>query len=691
MVKGKEDAFYGFIVHAYPDLRKNRLYFLGRLADGRSFAAVEESWRPYVHIFEKDRSRAMPLLGAFKFEETASALESFSGKEKLIGLKFLNFGERFRAAAVLEEANIPSPDAGIKPAELFLIEKQIYGQAYIRGSVLPGKRVDVVIRNPAISPPDRAVAPPLRVASVDIETDVTSGVIRAVSIAYADNPDGEIADNVIRGKVRVLTTAEFTPSIPHSLLPTPHLSSLIFHNDEKSMLSAFINDVRQIDPDALTGWNFLDFDFPHLAQRFQKLNLPFTLGRSGDSAKFFPGDDEGSRFWRRRSAAAIVPGRQVLDALRVMRAGTQSRAAGQDFSLETVAQDVLGEGKTIQVSGEEKIAALDRLYADDPVRFGEYCLRDAQLALRILAKTGLYRLTLERASLTGVSLDKAWTSVVSFERVYGMELRRNGIVPPPPDDGAAVTGAAGGTVLDPESGLFNNVAVFDFRSLYPTIMRTFNIDPLSHARAENENTIVAPNGAVFSRKPGLLPTLIAGYFATRRLALESGDALAAQVYKILMNSFYGVLGTPACRYGRSELAGAITSFARKWLLFSRDWFNSRGLRVLYGDTDSLFVESGLEDGASSALFEERCGTLAKELNSLIAVTVKTEYNLESFIELRFEKAYRRFMIPPLRNYHSIENSVERGRAKGYSGYLLHSDGSLTVEVKGMEAIRSDTT
>ncbi|MDR1837375.1 MAG: DNA polymerase II [Treponema sp.] len=681
MKKGNEGAFFGFIIHSYADLRKNRLYLLGRLEDGRSFAAVEEDWRPYIHISESGRSRAMPLMGAFKTEET-SALESFSGREKLTCLKFTDYGERSRAISLLEDSNIPSPDATLKPAELFMAEKQIRGPVYIKGLVQRGKRVNVVIRNPEISPPLRTVSVPLRIASVDIETDVASGVIRAVSVAWVDAANNMIADDAINGRVRVLSTVK-------SPLPS---ANYVFHADEKSLLSAFIKDVGYIDPDILTGWNFLDFDFPRLAERFQKLSLPFTLGRSKDGAKFFPGDDEG-RYWRRRSAAAVVPGRQVLDALRIMRAGMQNRTAGMSFSLEDISQQVLGEGKTVHETGEEKISALDRLYAEDSVRFAEYCLRDAQLVLRILAKTGLFRLTLERSSLTGVSLDKAWTSVVSFERIYGMELARRGIAPPPANT-TEVTGAAGGTVLDPEPGLFNNVAVFDFRSLYPTIIRTFNIDPLSHARAGNEKgkPLTAPNGAAFSREPGLLPALIADYFARRRLALDSGDSTAAQVYKILMNSFYGVLGTPACRYGKSELAGAITSFARKWLLFSRDWFSSRGLRVLYGDTDSLFVETGLGDGTPPDEFENTCAGLAKELNLLIAKTVREEYDLESFIELRFEKAYRRFIIPPLRNFHAPEDGSEsRGRAKGYGGYILHSDGGLTVEVKGMEAVRSDTT
>jgi DNA polymerase-2 len=455
----------------------------------------------------------------------------------------------------------------------------------------------------------------------------------------------------------------------------------------------------------LTGWNILDFDLARLSERCIRLGVPFLPGRSQEAAKYFAGEasDRG-----RRSAAALVPGRQALDALRVVRSGSWGLSRGPEddggpsgFSLEAVSRAVLGEGKLVQSGGEEKIAELDRLYAADPKRFGEYCYRDAELVLRILDKTGLFHLTCERAALTGVSLDKAWTSVVSFERIYGMELRRQGIAPPPPETGAAVSGAAGGTVLEPEPGLFPNVAVFDFRSLYPTIIRTFNIDPLSHARAalspeQARPPILAPNGAAFSREPGTLPALIAGCFTSRRQALDRGDAAAAQVYKILMNSFYGVLGTGACRYGRTELAGAVTSFARKWLLLTRDWFAEQGFSVIYGDTDSLFVETGLGDRTAYRDFENWGKTLAAGANRFLGEKIRAAYQLESFIELRFEKAYRRFLIPPLRGLRNGED--RRGRAKGYGGYLIlpaapgtEGGDTLRVEVKGMEAVRSDST
>ncbi|MDR3148282.1 MAG: DNA polymerase II [Treponema sp.] len=712
----------GFLVHAYTQAvgkraSPDRLYLLGRLDDGRSFAAAPRLSALGFHIDQADLSRAAPLLSSLPYRTLPPRLRPFSGSGELVFLDFDSPAARSLAFRILGDAGIFSPDGAEKPAETFLMEAQIHGWMEIRGPSRPGRHVDLVFPDPQISAPPEAEDPeaagaevnpavPLRVASIDIETDTTgSGAILAVGIVWAEA--ARLGDTG-GGRVRVCARAAAgEPPAPAAQAAGPAEPQVLFHRDEASLLRSFIADIRAIDPDVLTGWNILDFDLARLSERCARLGIPFCLGRSDEPAKYFPAGNRGDRdsWGRSASAAVLVPGRQVLDALRIFRAGGRGFLATEGgsaeeagstggFSLEAVSRRVLGEGKLVASAGEEKLAALQRLYADDPRQFALYCLRDAELVTRILDRTGLFRLTLARAGLTAVSLDKAWTSVVSFERIYGMELRRLGLAPPFPDPDRDVSGAAGGTVLDSPAGLFNNIAVFDFRSLYPTIMLTFNIDPLCHARAGlAPDPLVAPNGAAFSREPGPLPALITRYFAERRKALSRGNETAAQVYKILMNSFYGVLGTPSCRYGRSELAGAITSFAKKWLYVSRDWFRDRGYRVLYGDTDSLFVETGLRDDGGYGDFSRLCGELAAALNRDLEERIRDEYRCRSFIEIRFEKAYRRLLLPPLRNRAGEldPQALPRGRAKGYGGYLIGADGTETVEVKGMEAVRSDVT
>ena len=684
-----ENTFRGFIVHAYTDRRRNRLYIVGRLEDGKSFAAVETRWRPSLLIYQRDRENVQRCLSSFHFEFCPTELEAFENGESLFKLKFETFSARSSAASLLEENGILIPDSGQKPADAFLSERGISGVVEIKGQPEQGRLVDMIFQNPELSscPGFSPLNVPLRICSVDIETDISSGTILAIGMCVY--PRNSMKDRL--SIVRVLQSEIIENNKPQSNTEEEEIN-LFFHPDEKSLLEAFLVDVRKADPDCLTGWNFLDFDYPKLAERSAFHRIPFTLGRSKEEAVFFPGSSgDGSWTDRRRSATALVPGRQVIDALRIVRSGPQKHSS---YTLEAVAQSVLGEGKIVTSSGKQKIEELAQLYRDDPKSFGSYCLRDAELVCEILDRTGLLRLTLERASLTGVSLDKAWTSVVSFERIYGMELFKRKIATPSKYSIYNVSGAAGGTILDPPPGIFSNVGVFDFRSLYPTIMRTFNIDPLSFARAHKNNTqvIKAPNNAVFSKEPGILKDIISSFFASRSKALEEGDKEASHVYKILMNSFYGVLGTSSCRYGRTEIAGAITSFARKWLLFSRDWFSEKGYSVLYGDTDSLFVESQLGDKASYETFLKWGNTFAAELTSCIAGVIAKEYGLHSFIELRFEKPYRRFMIPPLRNVKPKDASDEsRGRAKGYGGWLLDTEDQLTIEIKGMEAVRSDST
>ncbi len=670
----------GFVVHAYADPRRNRLYLTGRLEDGRSFAVAETRWRPSLLVRRADADRLGALLSGIAYTVDDAAPESFDGKEPLLCLRFNEYLDRARSARLWLDAGIPSPDAESRPADSFLTERRIRGPVAVRGQSRPGRWIDLVFPDPELGPAEPVFRVGLHLVSLDIETDEKSRAIRAISVASqdagGDRATGDRARDSYPGFIGIVGSR----TIPADE-PTPGEPDCRFFSTEKALLEYFAPLFRKLDPDVVTGWNILDFDFPRLAERFAVCGLPFLIGRSREAARYLPGQGRGS-------ATVLVPGRQVVDALRAVRSGPQRYP---DYALETVAQAVLGEGKAVSARGVEKLAQLDRLYHEDPAAFGRYCYRDAVLVLRILEKTGLFRLTVERAALTGVSLDKAWTSVVSFERVYALELQSRGIAPPPQTPGRRVSGAAGGAVLDAVAGLFENVAVFDFRSLYPTIIRTFNVDPLSYARCGGTSAssvpIVAPNGAAFSRETGILPGLIDGYFAARSAALEAGDQVAAYVYKILQNSYYGVLGTGSCRYGRTELAGAITSFARRWLHKTRDWFAARGYAVLYGDTDSLFVRSGLTDGASYADYRAAMDALGTELNAFLAQKIRRDYDLRSFLELRFEKAYRRFMIPPLRS----GPAAGRGRAKGYAGSLLLPSGGTEVEVKGMEAVRSDAT
>ena len=645
----------GFIVSAWEergDGTPSRLFATGRLDDGRSFAAVLAVPVPAVHVAAEERDRALAaLVRPVEARLDPAAWSDFEGRP-LARLELLR-GRPDEAERRLGAAGLRARHLEWSRASDALFALGVTGPVAIRGEATPGRRVDVVFVHPELRP--ATAVPPLRWLALDIETDRASTVV-AVSLAGAGGP----------GEVHFVGAP----------LPAPEITC---HPTERALLQAMAARIRARDPDVLTGWNVIDFDVQVLARRFAAHGLPFDVGRAAGEAVVKARDGA-----RRR---VEVAGRVVLDAMRLVRASGQ-RLDSQ--SLDAAAHAFLGEGKTVSTRGLAKLDELDRLRRDDPVGFCRYCLRDSELVMRILARTGLDALTARRAALTGVSLDLAWTSIPAFERIYGAALRARRIVPPPRLD-APVSGAAGGTVLEAEAGLFQNVLVFDFRSLYPSIMRTFHVDPLAHARAEarpSPEDVVAPNGARFDRAEGILPAILDQYAREREAALAAGDETAAYVYKILQNSFYGVLGATGCRYARTELAGAITSFGKRFLTAARDWFEARGHHVLYGDTDSVFVLSNLADGADREALAGLGSALAGELNRHLAERIEREYRVASRLSIRCERLYRRFFIAHLRGDAAGEG---RGRGKGYAGLVLKDDGTAEVEVKGMEAARSDFT
>ena len=231
------------------------------------------------------------------------------------------------------------------------------------------------------------------------------------------------------------------------------------------------------------------------------------------------------------------------------------------------------------------------------------------------------------------------------------------------------------------TGLHEHVWVFDFKSLYPSLIRTFNIDPLSYVAdpSPDADLIRTPAGA-FGREPAILPGMLDDLFPRRETAILNGDAVASHAIKILMNSFYGVLGTSACRFYNPALANSITGMGKEILLWSKRWFEAAGFRVLYGDTDSLFVQSL---GGDPVQTREQGQRLATSLNSDLAAYVHERWRVPSRLELRCEKLYLKLFLPHSRN-------STRGASKRYVG-LRHGDSPDQVEFIGMEVVRRDWT
>ncbi|MCY4566222.1 MAG: DNA polymerase II, partial [Gammaproteobacteria bacterium] len=448
--------------------------------------------------------------------------------------------------------------------------------------------------------------------------------------------------------------------------------------NERAALEAFSARVRELDADVLTGWNVIDFDLPVLARIAARHRLPPALGRGPGRMNIRPARGYFG------SGQATIPGRLVLDGVDLLR-GAFVRM--DEYSLDAVARNVLGEGKALTGDAHDRVGEILRNYAHDLEAFARYARTDARLALEIVERLDLVNLAVARSRLTGMTPDRVAASIASFDFLYLAELHKRRIVAPSvrSSDSRVHAAQAGGHVLEPVTGLHEGVWVFDFKSLYPSVIRTYNIDPLAYIDKQEtaapvtavDDPIELAGGARFCRTPGILPGMLDELFPRREQAKRDGDRVASQAIKILMNSFYGVLGTPACRFYNPAIANAITGQGRRLLLWSKRWFEDKGFQVLYGDTDSLFVASG---GAAEGAIEK--GTLlAAALTADLADHIQRESRVESRLELELEKFYAKLFLP-------VTRAGTGGARKRYAGRILGKD---DVEFTGMEVVRRDWT
>lgn len=541
----------------------------------------------------------------------------------------------------IEARGVNCYEADLRFAYRYLIDHGIRGGFEVEGAAHCHARLGRVYRNPVLRPCHWV--PHLKVLSIDIETD----------------PKAE----------HLYSIAMCTPSFERAIIVHEHHFDNADHvPSEKAAIRRFLEYVHEINPDVITGWNVVDFDLACLARIAHRHGLRFAIGRSDDVLDL----RKDASFTR--ESRAVVFGRQVLDGLAMLR-GAFLRL--DDYKLETAARTFLGKGKLL--TGDHRAGQIDDLHRSNPQHLIDYNLQDARLVLEILDKVGLVDLAVERSLLTGMQLDRVGAAIASIDSLYLSSLHHRGFVAPSVQAKAPSVHLGGGYVMDSKPGLYENVLVFDFKSLYPSIIRTFNLDPLTLLPKPDSSAIQAPNGACFRRdRPGILPQLLTQLADERQQAKYLGNAVKANAIKILMNSFYGVLGATASRLFCPDVANAITSFGQYLIQQTADFARQRGFEVLYGDTDSVFLLSRVRDADAALALGEQ---LATEIGADVARMIRREFDCDSVLELEFEKLYQRFFLPEVR-------SGVTGSKKRYAGLLVKA-GRETIEFVGLESVRRD--
>jgi DNA polymerase-2 len=605
-------------------------------------------WQPSVaFIPQAQREQAEALLqGEKNLELRPLALQDFEHRP-VLGLYCQQHGQLMRLETALRKAGVDMFEADVRPPERYMMERFITAPVVFGGTPgAEGLLLDAQMK------PDPDYRPTLRLVSLDIETTAR----------------GELYSIALEGcgerQVYMLGPPNGDPGAVDFQLE---------YCDSRTLLLKKLNEwFARHDPDAIIGWNVVQFDLRVLHEHARRLAVPLKLGRGGEEMQW---REHGSRNHYFASAA----GRLIIDGIESLRSATWSFPS---FSLENVAQTLLGEGKAID-NPYQRMDEINRMFAEDKPALARYNLKDCELVTRIFAKTELLTFLLERASVTGLPADRSGGSVAAFTHLYMPLMHRQGFVAPNLGSKPAQA-SPGGFVMDSQPGLYESVLVLDYKSLYPSIIRTFLIDPvgliegLEHP-ADSES-VPGFRGARFSRTRHCLPAIVARVAEGRETAKREHNAPLSQALKIIMNAFYGVLGSSGCRFFDTRLASSITLRGHEIMLRTRQLIEAQGHTVIYGDTDSTFVWLRRAHGQQEAAQIGRA--LVDHVNQWWREHVRQEYGLESALELQFETHYKRFLMPTIRG-------AEEGSKKRYAGLVTRADGSDEMVYKGLETVRTD--
>ncbi len=573
------------------------------------------------------------------------ALKTFSG-DSVSAVYAKSLHHYYEALDKVRGVGVTVYESDFRPHDRYLMERFIYGSLSFTNTAHPANSASIKLQ-----PSD--YHPTLSTLSIDIECAMDETLF-SIGLAGEFNSQ-KVAQVIMIGKEQAADT------------------DVIWVDDEQSLLTIFVQRVQTLDPDLLVGWNVINFDLRILIKRAEHHGIKLKLGRDNNAVSWRPRRGETDKGY------IGMAGRVAVDGIDALKSATWSF---RSFSLENVAQELLGRGKKVEGDIDDRIAEIVHNFNHDKPALAAYNLEDCELVLDIFAHTNIVDYLVLRSRMTGLELDRLGGSVAAFTNLYLPKLHRGGYVAPNLPEGGGLA-SPGGYVMDSKPGLYRNVLVLDFKSLYPSIIRTFKVDPMGLVEGLNNPPASIPGfkGAYFDRQKHFLPQIIAQLWKQRDQAKLEKDKVRSQAIKIIMNSFYGVLGSGGCRFYDTRLASSITMRGHEIMQTTSQWITEQGYEVIYGDTDSTFV------ALDEKLKPPECRKIGNELAALInqrwQETLEHRFQLPCFLELEFETHFSRFLMPTIRG-------SEAGSKKRYAGLVVEK-GSEKLVFKGLETVRTDWT
>ncbi|CAH0561401.1 unnamed protein product [Brassicogethes aeneus] len=534
--------------------------------------------------------------------------------------------------------------------------------------------------------PEWASVAKFRIHSFDIECAGRKGVFPEanvdpiIQIANVVALHGEHEDVVCRNIFTLKSCA-----------PIGHAEVRSFEIEE-DMLNAWADFVREVDPDIFTGYNINNFDFPFLLDRAKHLKLPQFdyLSRILNTRSQVKETVTQTKIGKRTYKTINFEGRVPYDVFLIMKRDFKLRS----YTLNSVCTEILGEQKedvhysiiTDLQNGDEQTRR----------RLAVYCLKDAELPLRLLRTVQSFTNDVEMARVTGVPITSLITKGEQVKVVAQLlrHARKQNYFMPTHHGAPSSEQYEGATVIEPIRGYYTDpIATLDFSSLYPSIMIAHNLcyttllrEPMRKSLGlTNDQITFTPAECMFVKstvRPGLLPQLLQHLLSARKktkaLLKDETDSIMKTVlngrqlaYKISANSVYGFTGAQVGKLPCLEISGSVTAYGRTMIEQTKQEVEQHyriengyetDAKVIYGDTDSVMVNFKVKT-------LERSMELGREAAELISAKFIKP------IKLEFEKVYFPYLLINKKRYAGL--------------YFTTPEKYDKMDCKGIETVRRD--
>ena len=462
----------------------------------------------------------------------------------------------------------------------------------------------------------RGGAPPLRVVAFDME--------------------------VIEGKIIMISFASSSSK-----------GVITCNGMEKEIIKSFLSVLKKEDPHVIVTYNGDGCNFGVLQRRMDDLKI------SGLKISF-----EKHSYM----SAARVEGCVHIDLFNFVNNLIYQQLASEIYTLAEVCGEILG--KTKQEFSYEEIT---EMWEKNPKRLSEYCLKDSLLTLELSDR--LLPQIFELSKISGqLPFDcSRLTYGLLVEWFLMRKAHEMHIVHPSQPHWNDIQKRRlrrfkGGYVKEPLQGMHDGISVFDFRSLYPSIIVTFNISPETLNCKCCSRKVPGLDYHFCHKRTGFVPSVLQEVLGQRQLLKKQMKKSTGEEYehlngeqnalKLVANSTYGIFGSPSARWYCFECGEAAAAYGRHFILKAISSAGNSGFKVIYGDTDSLFIQAD----------ERKACEFIRKFNK----------SLPGIMEMDYQGFYKRGIFVP-------QSTKSYAAKKRYA--LIDNDGVLTV--RGLETVRRD--